>query len=263
MAEYLFESSTMNRVIESLRMKPGIFAFDFDGTLTPIADTPEAVVIPAKLPYLLEKLAEDKKTIVAIVSGRTIADLKRMIGIPSIIYFGNHGITSSFEGFGSDKEDLHNWTNEALKIYERVLFFETNYKGCLIENKGPVISIHYRNVEPGKVGELLLKIKSIVEEYNFNIQNGKKVIELKPKTHFSKGIALSELAAKSFFGWRVGDPFLFAGDDYTDEDGFRVMKNFGKKSFGFKIGQGETAADYRLSDGEILKLIEIIVQEEL
>jgi trehalose 6-phosphate phosphatase len=263
MTEYLFTSSAVYKVIESLRKKPRILAFDFDGTLAPIAASPEDVVIPANLPFLLEKLAGDGNTCVAVVSGRAIADLKRMIGIPSIIFFGNHGITSSVDGFGAKREDLLKWSREALKVHKKLSRLEQIYKGCLIENKGPVVSVHYRKVDAEKVKELLSDIRNISAEFEVDIQGGKMVTELKPRTHFTKGTALSELAAGGFSGWRTGDAFLFAGDDYTDEDGFRVIKHFGPESLGLKIGEGDTAADYRLFDGEIIKLIEMILQEEL
>ena len=259
MTENLFLSPALNAVIESLRMKPRILAFDFDGTLAPIAASPADVTISQKLLHLLEKLVEDKNTVTAIVSGRTLADLERMIGIHSIIYYGNHGMTSSVEGFGASREQLIKWTYEASKIHEKISCLESIYKGCIIENKGPVLSVHYRKVDNASVGELLATVRNTAIEFDVDIQNGKLVTELKPKTNITKGTALSEIAAKKFSEWTKGDPFLFAGDDNTDEDGFRVMKNFGKNSFSFKIGDGETSANYRLFDGEIEKLIEMIV----
>ncbi|MFH0977143.1 MAG: trehalose-phosphatase [Spirochaetota bacterium] len=263
MTEYLFTSDALNKVIESLRIKPRILAFDFDGTLVPIADSPAGVVLPVKLPYLLKNLSGDKDTVVSVISGRSVPELERIIGIPSIIYFGNHGITSSIEEFAASKADLQKWSQEAFKIYQNLSYLEQKYNGCLIENKGPVVSVHYRKVDAAIIESLLFEVGKIVSAFDFKIQSGKMVYELKPMTGFSKGTALLKLATSSFAGWRRGDPFLFAGDDFTDEDGFKVIKDFGVKAYGLKIGDGETTADYRLYDGEILKLIEMILQEEL
>jgi trehalose-phosphatase len=259
MTEYFFSTDGHAEVISILRMRPRILAFDFDGTLAPIAASPADVTISKKLLHLLEKLAEDKNTVTAIVSGRTLADLERMIEIPSIIYYGNHGMTSSVEGFGATREQLLKWTYEASKIHEKISCLESIYKGCIIENKGPVLSVHYRKVDSDKVEELLAKVRNSVAEFNIDLKSGKMVIELKPRTNFTKGTALTEIAEKGFSGWIKGDPFLFAGDDNTDEDGFRIMKNFGENSFSFKIGDGETSANYRLFDGEIEKLIKMII----
>ncbi|MBN2402913.1 MAG: trehalose-phosphatase [Spirochaetes bacterium] len=259
MAEYFFSSSIADKVINSLRMKPRILAFDFDGTLAPIADSPAEAAMPGELRRLLENLSLDNNTVIAIVSGRRLSELEQMIRIPSIIYFGNHGMTSSVEGFGAGREQLRKWSDESSMIHEKILCLESKYKGCIIENKGPVISVHYRKVDADKVKELGSLVKEIAGEHDVDLKNGKMVIELKPRTNFTKGTALSEIALKRFAGWSKDDPFLFAGDDNTDEDGFRAMKDFGERSFGFKIGDGETSADFRLLDGEILNLIKLII----
>jgi trehalose-phosphatase len=259
MNKFFFTSDSFSKVLQSLRMKPRIIAFDFDGTLVPIAASPTDVVFPVEIRNQLVKLTDDKNTTIAIVSGRTHEYLEQVIGISSIIYFGNHGMTCSVHGFGASKEVLRDYSEKASEIYNSIAYLEKLFYGCIIENKGPVVSVHYRNVDDDHISDILSAVKSTAAKFNIAVQNGKRVIEFKPHTEFNKGTALSELVTKISTGWKTGDPILFAGDDNTDEDGFMIMKNFGNKAFSFKIGDGATSADFRLADGEILKLIDMII----
>jgi trehalose 6-phosphate phosphatase len=259
MTENFFTLESHGEVLHLLTKKPRIIAFDFDGTLVPIAASPSEVVFSEKLRNQLLKLTGDKKTTVAIVSGRTHEYLEQMIGISSIIYYGNHGMTCSIKGFGASEKEIRSWSEKALEIYNSIALLEKSFDGCIIENKGPIVSVHYRNVDDQHTADILAAVESTAAKFKIDIQNGKRVIEFRPRTDFNKGTALSEIASKNSTGWKTGDPFLFAGDDKTDEDGFMVMKNFGNKAFGFKVGDGETSADFRLADGEISKFIGMII----
>ncbi|HEY1861417.1 MAG TPA: trehalose-phosphatase, partial [Gemmataceae bacterium] len=64
---------------------------DFDGTLVPFSDEPDRVTLPPALRRLLVELSAREDRIVALVSGRERADLQTRIGIPGLIYAGNHG----------------------------------------------------------------------------------------------------------------------------------------------------------------------------
>ena len=65
---------------------------DYDGTLTPIAPTPAMATLPAETKNLLERLSNHPDVFIAVVSGRSLQDVKAMVGIEGITYAGNHGL---------------------------------------------------------------------------------------------------------------------------------------------------------------------------
>ena len=70
-----------------------LFLFlDYDGTLTPIVSTPDLALCPSEVKATLVKLRDLPKVSLAIISGRSLEDIREKVGIPGIIYVGNHGL---------------------------------------------------------------------------------------------------------------------------------------------------------------------------
>src|SRR5437667_6410247 len=71
---------------------------DFDGTLAPVVNDPTLASIPPETLRTLTSLAGLEKVSLAIISGRALADLKARVGLPNLIYAGNHGLEISGPG---------------------------------------------------------------------------------------------------------------------------------------------------------------------
>lgn len=82
---------------------------------------------------------------------------------------------------------------------------------------------------------------------------GKRVWELRPDVDWDKGRALARLARELGRGWDI----LFAGDDLTDEEGFRSL---GRRALSVRVGPGETAARYRIGRGQVARLLRAIAE---
>ena len=88
--EYLF--SHWNKLKNRLSDKSILLFFDYDGTLTPIVDYPDKAIISEEVRNLLKDLSARPRCHIGIISGRTLNDVKKMVGLESIIYVGNHGL---------------------------------------------------------------------------------------------------------------------------------------------------------------------------
>jgi trehalose-phosphatase len=262
MTESFFSSGRAGDVITRINTKPRILAFDFDGTLAPIASSPYDAILPDEIRALLGTLSDDSGSLVAVISGRMLSDLEDRVGIPSLVYFGNHGMTSSVEGLGAGDELIDRWNSEAMKIHEGICFLEELYQGCIVENKGPILSVHYRNLEPGLRRGLIEEVQKAADGSGFVVNHGKMVAEIRPASPFSKGTALAQITARRFLGWSGGNALVYLGDDRTDEDAFGFIAEAGPGAFGFKVGEGETLADFRLTEGEVIKFLKMMTGEE-
>ena len=224
-----------------------ILFLDFDGTLAPIASTPEEVVLPDPVRKILNKL---KRIIpVAVVSGRALDDLRGRVGIPDLIYSGNHGMEiwdgrKMLRKEAGDIERLDELVDRLSKALAPV-------PGVLVEHKGLSASVHFRRVPPKKLSDVFGTFWEITRDYDasFRFTGGKKVLEIRSKTAWNKGDAVTWILEQTGAGRHP----LYIGDDVTDEDAFRALKGRGTS-----ICVGESAvADYHLeSQNEVGRFLE-------
>src|SRR5437879_5400122 len=91
MSRYLFEH--LGVLGQRILQAPSLAAFlDFDGTMAPLADTPEAVELSQTMRQIIRALARLEGVELAIISGRALADVQAKIGLPDIVCTGNHGL---------------------------------------------------------------------------------------------------------------------------------------------------------------------------
>jgi trehalose 6-phosphate phosphatase len=213
---------------------------DVDGTLLDIALHPRAVrVEPALLEALgrLQHLCDGR---LALVSGRSIAELDALFAPLALPIAGQHG---SERRRATREVLLERPSSGALAEARDAL--ETLAKrnpGLLFEDKGLALAMHFRNaphLEPLVERTLGEVAQSSAGE--FGLQRGKMVLELVPHGK-NKGSAIAEYMCEAPFAGRVP---VFVGDDITDEHGFVLVNGLGGHSV--KVGLGASAARFRLS----------------
>jgi trehalose 6-phosphate phosphatase len=209
--------------LEVLRQKPSAVVTDIDGTVSPIAPTPaEAMVDPgakAALALLAERL-----TAVAVVSGRAPQDGEAMVGLPELIYVGNHGLERIARGTP--------WTHPvaaaaqpaiatALAEIESAARAVADVPWLLVENKGVTGTIHYRLAPDQTAAAALLEpvARAAAERHGLRLTLGRMIFEVRPALAVNKGSAIRDLAQD--FGLRG---IVFFGDDVTDVDAFRALR---------------------------------------
>lgn len=220
---------------------------DYDGTLTPVVDRPELANLAEETRRLLMALAGQRRFTVGIISGRAMVDLKDKVRIRGIIYAGNHGL--EIEGPGvSFVNPVAEELTPLLRIMHYVLSRALGtIKGVFVENKGLTLSVHYRLVEERECPEVERIVKQVAGGVEATgktrLTSGKKVYEVRPAVAWDKGKAIKLLMKKyGKGGWRSGLLPIFLGDDLTDEDGFRVIDDYGA---GLSVLVGERAKSSR------------------
>jgi trehalose 6-phosphate phosphatase len=175
---------------------------DVDGVLAPIVPRPENAAVPPDTRAELERLAA-RYALVACVSGRTSADAERIVGVPSVVYVGSHGLELAPEA-EQWRERLHRFGEAA---------------DWPVEDKGLTVSFHYRGAEDEQAArEQLERVAEAARAEGLLARFGRKVLELRPPIEADKGTAVRALLAER--GLRRA---LYAGDDTTDLDGFRGL----------------------------------------
>jgi trehalose-phosphatase len=227
--KHLFED--WKNIRAKIEQAQNLFLFlDYDGTLTPIVSRPELALCPSEIKRHLEKLRDLPKVYLAIISGRSLEDLREKVGVSGIIYVGNHGLEIEYPG-GRHKKILSSVrTRELKRITQNLKNSLKEISGILFEEKGPILSVHYRNVDQ----KFFSLIRQVLEEElqqwkdRWKMASGKMVLEIRPQIDFHKGNAVIEIlkAVPS-----LGLLPIYLGDDQTDEDAFRVIKGQGISVF--------------------------------
>ena len=212
---------------------------DFDGTLAPIQEDPDAVLLPHEASEALTGVEGLLGEAIALISGRDIRDLSARV--PSAYWrAGAHGLEIC--GPGQDPQQHVAAASQSLKT--AIEMITRGLEGVRIEYKGPVVAVHYRQAP--ELGDMLLaRLKDTLKDNpDYKVQAGKMVLEAKPSSA-NKGKALERMMSHAPFRGRVP---VMVGDDTTDEDAFSVARRLG--GYAIKVGEGDTHADYRLRDPE-------------
>jgi trehalose 6-phosphate phosphatase len=223
---------------------------DVDGTLLEIAATPEDVFVPARTLDMLAKLRARLGGALALVSGRTIADLDRLFAPLRLPTAGAHGAerrTASGQilqfGHAAPPESARRLLDQ----------WVTANEGALLEDKGAALALHYRGAPALEWDARRVAAAAVsLAGPQYRIQEGKKVLEIKPHS-IDKGAAIGQFMQEAPFAARVP---VFIGDDLTDEHGFERVNELG----GHSIAVGAvhaTVARWRLeSESCVLRWLE-------
>jgi len=212
---------------------------DFDGTLAPLVDDPEASRMIAPARKALEKLTTLPGVTIAIVTGRAIDSVKR-VAEPLNEWFlvGSHGIEVLSPGEVADYETPWLVPGGLINQFEAVI---AAHPGTRLEHKPFGLALHTRGVEEQLARKAEAAAQDVCDAWagDLVVRTGHGIVECSIQ-QATKGDGIDEVRQRL-------EPFavLFAGDDRTDEDGFAVL---GEQDVAIRVGGGETIAPYRLAD---------------
>ncbi|MDI6888183.1 MAG: trehalose-phosphatase [Methanocellales archaeon] len=203
-----------------------LLLMDYDGTLTPIVDRPELAVLSDDVRDVLKQTSKRYPT--AIISGRSLKDIKNMVKVKEIYYAGNHGFEISGPEIELIKDEAKLAKPVILKICNELQEKLSHMNGAIVENKGLTASVHYRLVSKNDFPELKKVFEELTKPYlergDIKITSGKKVFEIRPNVDWDKGRAV--LWIMNALNIKDGLA-IYMGDDKTDEDAFLALKNKG------------------------------------
>ena len=202
---------------------PAVF-LDYDGTLTPIAERPEAALLPEAVRLAIERLAS--RCTVAVVSGRDLDDVRRLVAVDGIVYAGSHGFDIAGPG-GISEQHAVGSVPELDRAEGELRPLLASTPGARLERKRFSIAVHVRQVAGERVPEVEAAVEGVARAHpRLRTSVGKKVFELRPDVAWDKGRALLRIMSVLGLDGDAVAP-VYVGDDVTDEDAFAVVRERG------------------------------------
>lgn len=216
---------------------------DMDGTLSLVAPTPDAAQVTPRARDLLRQL-HAQGVVVAVVSGRAVADLRERVGLPDLLYVGNHGL----ERWHNGQIDI---VPEASGVRPAVAAAAAELRprllpGMFLEDKQVTLSLHYRKTDdPAAVQALFAPlVQAAAASHGLTAYEGRMVFEVRPPIQINKGTSFRRLVAD--YGLQAA---VYLGDDTTDADALnaaRALRESGEcYSFGVGVDSEETPDSVR------------------
>lgn len=246
---YAFSAAGL-AALQRLQGRRILAAFDFDGTLAPIALRPEQVVTPPGTRAALDRLRGRCAT--AVISGRSRADVLARLGVAVDYALGNHGI-DGLPGAEREAAECVAVSQGWLAQLRRGEVLRAVDPGLLLEDKGVSLSVHYRQAR--EVARAVAELPALFTGMQPppRIVTGKMVFNLLPPAAVDKGTAMLRLLELS-----RAEAGLYVGDDVTDEDVFRLHQ---PDLLTVRVGRDASsrAQFYLRAPSEIPRLIDALI----
>jgi trehalose 6-phosphate phosphatase len=210
---------------------------DFDGTLVDLAPRPQDVAVDGALLTLVQRLSTALDGRIAIVTGRSVDQIRGLFGDLPFPVSGSHGLElRGLDGFVTAPELPASFADIAEQMH---LFADAN-PGVIVETKPFGLALHYRQAPAAEAAANALAA-TLAHDGDLHLQPGKMMVEVR-LAGADKGTAVAALMADPAM---AGGTPVFIGDDLTDEPAFVAAARLGGS--GILVGPDrETAARYRL-----------------
>jgi len=194
---------------------------DFDGTLAPLVPHADDARLPNFTRAAMEKLVAEPGVKLAVISGRSLADLQSRVDVAGVLHAGNHGLEMAWEGAMAVAPGTEEAGPALRGVLARLAPALARIDGVWIEDKRLSASIHYRLAHEDARPEVEALVRAAVQDVTeLKLRPAKCIWEIRPATAWDKGCALR------WFMDRCEVPSsatAFLGDDVTDLDAFREL----------------------------------------
>ena len=242
------------QIERKLNARAPVLFLDFDLTLSPLARNPNHAFLPVATKNVLKEISAHIP--VVVITGRKLSDIKKRVGIKTLIYIGNHGLEHEKSGITKSAPLSILPKNGLKKIKYKFLNLAKKYPGVLVEEKKFTIALHYRLLPRENKSAFLIEVKKIhpsLKKHGLRGSFDKKTFDVRPDTKTNKGTAclwvLETLQNKSH---KKLTP-IYIGDGKTDEDAFRALP----QGITIRVGKSKHSyAEYYVSNvGEVRKFL--------
>ena len=244
-----------------------LLATDFDGTLSPIVPSPDLAAMSDANRSSLQSLSESNRFLVAIVTGRRMEEIRRLVALDGVYYAANYGMEidgpRSFRYREPSEDEARSAVASLALELDQAL---ADIAGAVVEDKALSITVHYRHVDSefratlrSRVGEVA---GPLVALGLVHVREGhRSAIEVLPVGAAHKGDAVALILDRTREAGAQPWP-IYLGDDVMDEDGFRIANERGGVSVVVspETGAESAARYYAESPAEVSKFLERLVQ---
>ncbi|MGE5193531.1 MAG: trehalose-phosphatase [Deltaproteobacteria bacterium] len=231
-----------------------VLLFDYDGTLVPIVEHPRLAVLPPENRRVLADLARVPRVHLGIISGRQLADLRRIVDLPGIYFAGTSGLELDFDGV----QVMHPSSGEIVPLLRQLSDglggLAGEFPGAWLEHKPLGLTVHFRKVRTSLTGGLRERVTEIVSSFSgrFRLVESSLSLEITPDLGWTKGTAVRMLVDSV----RAPDVrVLYAGDSANDDEAMVAVADDG----GITVGVGAeapAAANVRVRDpGDLFEFL--------
>lgn len=232
---------------------------DFDGTLTPPTSHPDLAIMSEETIRVLQRLTQMSDINIAIISGRTLDNVKSLVGIENITYAGSHGIEILHPDGTKFVHPVPKKSELNILGLRKQLLEEVCKEGAWIENKGIMLTYHYRDVPLAKREYLEQLAINIFRSYGFEPHKGILAIECKLPIIWDQGMA-SIYILRTTYGvdWFERVHVIYAGN----EEAMMALQGI---ACTFRVDPSplvQTTADFRLSGPDaVLTMLKWVEKE--
>lgn len=220
-----------------------VFFLDFDGTLVAPRQFPDEVQLAPAVRSTLEALVSRSDILIAIVSGRELWDLRRRVGIPGIVYAGEHGMEIRGRGLQFIEPGALARRGVIRLIARELSGSLREIPGVFVEEKHLTLAVHYRLARRDDTAEIRDRVQAVagMADTQVELRQGKMAWDILPRTGWGKGAAADWIYQSSGSG--DGLP-IYVGDDEADEDAFQHLSRW----ITIRVGSvDQSAAHYTLA----------------
>nr|UBY08133.1 TPP7 [Oryza sativa Indica Group] len=273
MARHPSALGEFEKVVAASKGKQIVMFLDYDGTLSPIVDDPDAAFMSETMRMAVRSVAKHFPT--AIVSGRCRDKVFEFVKLAELYYAGSHGmdIKGPASRHAAAKSPPHNKgvlfqpASEFLpmieQVHQRLEQATSSIPGAKVENNKFCVSVHFRCVDEKSWGALAETVRRVVREFpRLRLSQGRMVFEVRPTIKWDKGKALEFLLDSLGFADCSDVLPVYIGDDRTDEDAFKVLRRRGQ-GVGILVSKHpkETSASFSLQEpAEVMEFLLRLVE---
>ncbi len=228
---------------------------DVDGTISHIVRNPDEATVTGRSRSMLDALRQHL-TLVAVLSGRSAADTRRMLNLPALPVVGNHGLEWWLDGQPVVSPEVAEY-RPALEHALKALSAQ-QVPGVLVEDKGATLTVHYRQTQnPQAIAAMLSAVlQKVAREQNLRVFPGRMIFELRPPVDINKGTAFRELVRRYHL-----DAALYLGDDVTDVDALLAARRLRERGECYAVGLGVESDDMPAGVRDVADLLCAGVQD--
>ncbi|XP_054266251.1 uncharacterized protein LOC128988709 isoform X4 [Macrosteles quadrilineatus] len=236
-----FDSYFINHIDDVCKLS---MILDYDGTLTPLTSHPDLAIMSEETKRVLERLSNMSDVNISIISGRSLENISNMVNIEKVTYAGSHGLEILHPDGTKFIHPVPNEYAEKLRELMRLLQDEVCHDGAWVENKGVLLTFHYRETPAAIREDIVNRASEIFKKAGFEPHFGHMAIEAKPPVKWDQGRASIHIL-RTMYGvdWSERVRIIYAGN----EDAMQALQGI---AFTFRVDSSptvRTAADSRLA----------------